>query len=114
MDAVSILEQIAGEANPSKREAMLAGVMSDMVEALASVHQTVSWGDRMLTLDKAAAFLDEPRFASALAAISGRTGMTSMTASRVSPGGSTRSSGQRGERSRSAATSSSAGCSTAT
>ncbi|WP_158282359.1 TylF/MycF/NovP-related O-methyltransferase [Azospirillum sp. TSO5] len=34
-------------------------------------HQSVFWGDRLLTIDKSAGFLEEPRFAEALAAISG-------------------------------------------
>jgi hypothetical protein len=34
-------------------------------------HRKIFWGDRLLTLDKSASFLDEPRFAAAFAAIRG-------------------------------------------
>jgi hypothetical protein len=38
---------------------------------LSKDHRTVFWGDRLLTLDKSASFLTEPRFAAAFAAIRG-------------------------------------------
>jgi O-methyltransferase len=37
-------------------------------------HQNVFWGDRLLTLDKTAGFLDEPGFAAALAQADSSTG----------------------------------------
>lgn len=40
-------------------------------EEIARNHQTVFWGDRMLTLDKSAGFLTDPQFAEAFAAIRG-------------------------------------------
>ena len=39
-------------------------------------HKSVIWGDRLLTLDKIAAFRDEPGFAAAMAATSKETGQT--------------------------------------
>ena len=46
-------------------------IVSDAVAALAADHLSVSWGDRLLTLDKSAGFKDEPAFARAFAAIRG-------------------------------------------
>jgi O-methyltransferase len=46
-------------------------LVSDVVAALAADHLSVSWGDRLLTLDKSAGFKDEPAFARAIAAIRG-------------------------------------------
>lgn len=44
--------------------------------AVAPHHHSIFWGDRLLTLDKAAAFRDEPRFAAAMRGVSSDTGAT--------------------------------------
>lgn len=44
---------------------------NDAVERLVQDHLSVSWGDRLLTLDKSAAFKGEPAFARAFAEIRG-------------------------------------------
>jgi O-methyltransferase len=46
-------------------------LVNDTVAALARDHASVSWGDRLLTLDKSAGFKDEPGFARAFAEIRG-------------------------------------------
>ncbi len=56
----------------SKSEAQRADLFDAIVERLLpSNHQTLFWGDRMLTLDKAAGFLDDPAFRDSFEAIRG-------------------------------------------
>lgn len=45
--------------------------VEQVIQRLQANHLTVSWGDRLLTIDKTAGFLDEPRFAKAYGAIRG-------------------------------------------
>jgi O-methyltransferase len=45
--------------------------VNNVVDALANHHLSVSWGDRLLTLDKTAGFRDDPNFERAFAAIRG-------------------------------------------
>lgn len=44
--------------------------------AVAPQHRSMFWGDRLLTLDKTAAFRDDPRFAAAMRDVSSDTGAT--------------------------------------
>jgi O-methyltransferase len=46
-------------------------LVNDTIARLARDHASVSWGDRLLTLDKSAAFKSEPGFAHALSKIRG-------------------------------------------
>ena len=46
-------------------------MLNETVETIAAQHQGVSWGDRLLTLDKTSGFKDEPSFARALESIRG-------------------------------------------
>ncbi len=48
----------------SEREA--ATLFDEAVEVISSHHTSVFWGDRMLTLDKAAAFRNDPKFKAAI------------------------------------------------
>jgi O-methyltransferase len=45
--------------------------LNDAIDAIKGSHQTVFWGDRMLTLDKSADFLLDQNFAQAFAAVRG-------------------------------------------
>jgi O-methyltransferase len=44
--------------------------------AVAPQHRSLFWGDRLLTLDKSAAFRDDPRFAAAMRRVNSDTGAT--------------------------------------
>jgi O-methyltransferase len=44
--------------------------------AVAPHHHSLFWGDRLLTLDKSAAFRDDPRFAAAMRGVNSDTGAT--------------------------------------
>lgn len=44
------------------------------IEAIASQHSSVFWGDRMLTLDKSASFRDDPKFKAAIRSTDSSTG----------------------------------------
>lgn len=46
-------------------------VVSRCIEGMHDQHLTVSWGDRLLTLDKSASFMEEPRFREAYNVIHG-------------------------------------------
>jgi O-methyltransferase len=72
----SALEQalaaIAGFVAKSPSEAERAALFDQIVATvLAPSHQTVFWGDRLLTLDKAQAFLQDPKFRTCFEAIRG-------------------------------------------
>lgn len=56
----------AESSSPSK-----VPLVSNLVASLAADHLSVSWGDRLLTLDKSAGFKGDPAFARAFAAIRG-------------------------------------------
>lgn len=51
--------------------AAIEDAVENVIQRLNANHLTVSWGDRLLTIDKTAGFLDEPRFAKAYAEIRG-------------------------------------------
>jgi predicted O-methyltransferase YrrM len=55
----------ADQPNPRTR------LVNDTIETLAQDHVSVSWGDRLLTLDKSADFKKEPAFAQSFAEIQG-------------------------------------------
>jgi hypothetical protein len=52
-------------------DALLTRLVNDTAETLAYAHVSVSWGDRLLTLDKSAGFKQEAAFGTAFAAIRG-------------------------------------------
>jgi hypothetical protein len=56
------------------------------VAPLAHNHRSLSWGNRLLTLDKSADFMGEPAFATALRTICGSINTTSITDRTVSLG----------------------------
>src|SRR4029077_8144045 len=49
---------------------------SVMAMAVSPQHRSGFWGDRLLSLDKSAAFRDDPRFAAAMRDVSSDTGAT--------------------------------------
>jgi O-methyltransferase len=59
------------EPEPAPTEAERAQAFNIAVQRLREDHRGIYWGDRMLTLDKSAGFLDDPVFAAALSAIRG-------------------------------------------
>jgi predicted O-methyltransferase YrrM len=68
MDLTPLLAQLYGEEvidQPRGRTRLI----NDAIETLAHDHRSVSWGDRLLTLDKSADFKKEPAFSQALATI---------------------------------------------
>ena len=71
MDLLAYVERLYGPALQPSAEAVIARLMNDTVETLARVHRTVSWGDRLLTLDKVCGFRREPEFARAMQDIRG-------------------------------------------
>jgi len=52
-------------------EELFESVVSRCIEGMRERHLTVSWGDRLLTLDKSASFMEEPCFLKAYEAIYG-------------------------------------------
>jgi hypothetical protein len=70
MDLRPFLAQLYGNDVVDQPRAT-ARLVNDTVETMAHDHQSVSWGDRLLTLDKSAGFKGEPGFAAAFAAIRG-------------------------------------------
>jgi len=71
MDLTPSLTQLYGEAAGNRRDALVTRLVNDTVETLAPVHQSVSWGDWLLTLDKSAGFKEEPAIAQAFDQIRG-------------------------------------------
>jgi O-methyltransferase len=69
--ALGILRDHAGDEHVAARifDAVLR-------EAVAPQHRSLFWGDRLLTLDKSAAFRSDPRFAAAMQGVSSDTGAT--------------------------------------
>jgi O-methyltransferase len=69
--ALEILRENARNEHAAARifDAVLSG-------AVAPHHHSLFWGDRLLTLDKSAAFRHEPRFAAAMRGVSSDTGAT--------------------------------------
>jgi O-methyltransferase len=68
MDLERLLSSLYREAAASG-DSLLTRLVNDTVETIAQDHLSVSWGDRLLTLDKSADFKEEPSFAKAFAAI---------------------------------------------
>jgi O-methyltransferase len=61
-----------GDRRPKGGEpASLPLLVNDIIARMAQDHAAVSWGDRLLTLDKSAGFKDEPTFGAAFAQIRG-------------------------------------------
>jgi O-methyltransferase len=63
----TILEDLT----PTQIEANCVLSVSSVVELFRSQHLTVSWGDRLLTLDKTAGFMNDPAFEAAFASVKG-------------------------------------------
>lgn len=62
------------DARPQRKEPAVADPASGLNNAIARVagdHLTVSWGDRLLTLDKSLGFLENPAFSAAFQSIRG-------------------------------------------
>jgi O-methyltransferase len=70
MDLTSSLSRLYEDEVASQSVAR-ARLVNDTVETLTHDHRSVSWGDRLLTLDKSAGFKKEPGFAQAFATIRG-------------------------------------------
>lgn len=51
-----------------------AALFDKTIEVIRSHHSSIFWGDRMLTLDKAAAFRDDPKFEAAIRTADSSTG----------------------------------------
>ena len=68
------LETVRGHASNEHSAARIFDAV--LSAAITPHHHSVFWGDRLLTLDKAAGFRNDPRFAAALRDISGDTGAT--------------------------------------
>ena len=71
MDLRPLLTRLYGEEAVDRRDPFPTRLVNDTIETLAYDHRSVSWGDRLLTLDKSADFKQEPAFAQAFAAIRG-------------------------------------------
>jgi len=69
MDLMPMLAQLYGVTDDP--DSLLTRLVNDTAETLASAHVSVSWGDRLLTLDKSAGFKQEPAFETAFASIHG-------------------------------------------
>jgi O-methyltransferase len=70
MDLTPLLTRLYGDQGADQSNARTR-LVNDTVETLAHDHGSVSWGDRLLTLDKSADFKREPAFAKALDTICG-------------------------------------------
>ena len=71
MDLRPLLPRFYNEAAEDHSASLVPRLVNDAIETLAHDHRSVSWGDRLLTLDKSADFKGEPGFARAFAAIRG-------------------------------------------
>ena len=69
MDLMPMLAQLYDATDDP--DSLLTRLVNDTAETLASAHVSVSWGDRLLTLDKSAGFKQEPAFGTAFASIRG-------------------------------------------
>lgn len=63
----------AGASDPTKAARIADALVADVI---GRHHLSMSWGDRLLTLDKSAAFRDDPRYRAAMATTSKDTGAT--------------------------------------
>jgi hypothetical protein len=71
MDLRPLLIRLYGEGAGGRDDSLETRLVNDTIETLAHDHRSVSWGDRLLTLDKSAGFKEEPAFAQAFAALRG-------------------------------------------
>ena len=69
MDLRPMLAQLYGATDDP--DSLVTRLVNDTAETLASAHVSVSWGDRLLTLDKSAGFKQEPAFETAFASTRG-------------------------------------------
>jgi O-methyltransferase len=74
----SALDRALGTLREHASAPQVAAPIFDAVlrAAVAPHHHSVFWGDRLLSLDKSAAFREDPRFAAAMRAVSSDTGAT--------------------------------------
>ncbi|MDZ4762508.1 MAG: TylF/MycF/NovP-related O-methyltransferase [Alphaproteobacteria bacterium] len=74
MDSDTSLDNLFADiASPDQAAKIVDQVIARLI---APFHETVSWGDRLLTLDKSVGFRDDPTFAAAFAKMSTSTGQT--------------------------------------
>jgi hypothetical protein len=71
MDLTPSLTRLYAEESGDRGESLVPRLVNDTVETLAKSHLSVSWGDRLLTLDKSAGFMVDPAFARAFHQIRG-------------------------------------------
>jgi O-methyltransferase len=71
VDLRPFLTRLYGEKTQGGADAGVPRLVNDIVETLTHEHRSVSWGDRLLTLDKSADFRSEHRFAEAFDSIRG-------------------------------------------
>jgi len=70
-DLRPLLDRLYPDGGSAAPDALLTRLVNDLAETLARTHLSVSWGDRLLTLDKSAGFMAEPAFDAALRSIRG-------------------------------------------
>jgi len=70
-DLRPLLGRLYSDGGAASTDELLIRLVNDLAETLAGSHQSVSWGDRLLTLDKSAGFATDPAFAAAARAIRG-------------------------------------------
>ena len=63
--------RLYGRRTRATPEERIVRLVNDTVDTLGTQHHSVSWGDRLLTLDKTCSFKSEPSFAKALESIRG-------------------------------------------
>jgi len=75
---VSALDRALDTLSDHARDEEVAARIFDAVlsTAVAPLHHSLFWGDRLLSLDKSAAFRKDPRFAAAMRGVSSDTGAT--------------------------------------
>jgi O-methyltransferase len=71
MDLRPLLTRLYGEEAGDRHNSLVTRLVNDTVDTLADDHRSVSWGDRLLTLDKSADFQKEAAFAKAFDSIRG-------------------------------------------
>jgi len=71
MKLLEPLTRLYGKRTKPSPAELATRLLNDAVQAIATQHQAVSWGDRLLTLDKTCGFRQESSFATALEAIRG-------------------------------------------
>jgi hypothetical protein len=71
MNLLPFLARLYGEEVAEGGASPVSRLVNDTVETLAHDHLSVSWGDRLLTIDKSADFKEDPAFARAFCTIRG-------------------------------------------